>query len=99
MAGTLHRQQGTQFLINKNKIMEKMSGKVALITGAGQGIGLATAEAFAEAGAIVILADIKEPKEQAQKLISEGYKAASIHCDVADDQEVKKMIEWIVTIE
>lgn len=77
--------------------MEKMSGKVTLITGAGQGIGLATAEAFAEAGAIVILADIKEPKEQAQKLISEGYKAASIHCDVADDQEVKKMIDWIVT--
>ena len=36
------------------------NGQVALITGAGSGMGLATAEAFAEAGAAVVLADIDE---------------------------------------
>ena len=34
--------------------------KVALVTGAGSGMGLATAKAFAEAGAVVVLADIHE---------------------------------------
>jgi NAD(P)-dependent dehydrogenase (short-subunit alcohol dehydrogenase family) len=36
------------------------SGKVALVTGAAAGMGLATAQAFAEAGASVVLADFKE---------------------------------------
>lgn len=40
-----------------------MNNKVVLVTGAAQGIGLASAKAFAEAGAQVILTDINEPKE------------------------------------
>lgn len=39
------------------------SGKVALVTGSAMGIGLACAEAFAKAGYITVLADIKEPAE------------------------------------
>ena len=44
------------------------NGKVALVTGSAMGIGLACAEAFAKAGYITVLADIKEPTVQAAKL-------------------------------
>lgn len=73
-----------------------MKEKVALVTGAAMGIGLACAEAFAKAGYITVLADICEPKEQTEKLVAEGYKAAAYKCDVSDTQAVKTMINWIV---
>ena len=75
--------------------MENMNGKVAMVTGAAAGIGLAAAEAFAKAGATVILVDINDPKEQAERLVSEGYKAVSYRCDVSDTQAVKEMLDWI----
>ncbi len=63
--------------------------KVALVTGAAAGMGLATAQAFAEAGAAVVLADINEDavKSAAAKLIAAGRKAIAIRCDVSDDAE------------
>lgn len=73
-----------------------MNGKVALVTGSAMGIGLACAEVFAKAGATVIMADILEPREQAAKLVAEGYQAVSYGCDVSDVQAVKSMIDWIV---
>lgn len=79
--------------------MEKiktMEGKVALVTGSAMGIGLACAEAFARAGATVVMADIQKPEKQAMKLVDEGYKAAAYQCDVSDVQAVKEMVSWIV---
>ena len=49
--------------------------RVALVTGAATGIGLACAEAFARSGYTTVLADVNEPKEQAEALTAEGYKA------------------------
>lgn len=72
------------------------NGKVALVTGSAMGIGLACAEAFAKAGYITVLADIKEPIVQAAKLVEEGYQAVAYRCDVSDTQAVEKMIAWIV---
>lgn len=71
--------------------------KIALVTGSAMGIGLACAEAFAKAGYVTVLADIREPKEQAEKLVSEGYKAVAYRCNVSDTQNVKAMVDWIVT--
>lgn len=48
--------------------------KVALVTGSAMGIGLACAEAFAKAGYITVLADIREPGEQVEKLVAEGHR-------------------------
>src|SRR3954470_6167659 len=74
------------------------SGKVALVTGAAAGMGLATARAFAEAGAAVVLADFKEDavKAAADELVAGGHKALAVRCDVSDDAQVAAMVERTV---
>lgn len=74
------------------------TGKVALVTGAAAGMGLATAWAFAEAGAAVVLADVKVEAVQAEaeKLIAAGHKALALRCDVSDDAQVAAMVERTV---
>src|SRR6059058_3078281 len=73
--------------------------KVALVTGAGSGMGLATAKAFAEAGASVVLADIQEEavRAAAEQLEASGRKALALRCDVSDDGQVASMIELTVS--
>jgi NAD(P)-dependent dehydrogenase (short-subunit alcohol dehydrogenase family) len=75
------------------------NGKVALVTGAAAGMGLATANAFAEAGASVVLADYREGgvKAAAERLIAAGHKAIAIRCDVSDDVEVAAMVDRTVS--
>src|SRR3954449_7917575 len=75
------------------------SGKVALVTGAAAGMGLATARAFAEAGAAVVLADFKADavKTVAAELAAAGHKAIAVRCDVADDAQVEAMVDSTVT--
>lgn len=75
------------------------NGKVALVTGAGSGMGLATARAFVEAGAAVALADINEEavRSVAEKLSTEGHKTLAIHCNVADEAQVAAMVERTVS--
>jgi NAD(P)-dependent dehydrogenase (short-subunit alcohol dehydrogenase family) len=73
--------------------------QVALVTGAGSGMGLATAKAFAEAGASVVLADNREEsvRTAAEELIAAGHKALAIRCDVADEAQVAAMVEQTVS--
>ncbi len=72
--------------------------KVALVTGAASGLGLATAIAFAESGASVALADWneKEVQAEAQKLADKGYKTLALRCDVSDDAQVEAMVKQAV---
>ncbi|HKC00240.1 MAG TPA: glucose 1-dehydrogenase [Terriglobales bacterium] len=74
--------------------------KVALVTGAGSGIGLTTARGFAEAGAAVALADLNENavRSAAEELISAGHKAMAIRCNVADEAEVAAMVERTASV-
>ncbi len=72
---------------------------VALVTGAGSGMGLATAQAFAVEGAAVALADVNEAaaRAAAEQLVAAGHKAIAIRCDVADEAQVKAMVEQTVS--
>lgn len=72
--------------------------KVALVTGAGSGLGFATANAFAESGASVALADTNEEavRSAAKELSARGHKALAMQCDVADDAGVEAMVERTV---
>ena len=67
-----------------------LSGKSAFITGAGRGIGLATAEALAEAGARVMISDIDEGllASGRKALAAKGFEAATHRLDVANPTAV-----------
>src|SRR5688500_12093648 len=73
--------------------------KVALVTGAGMGMGLATVKAFTEAGATLVLADISEDaiRSVAEELIATGHKALAIRCDVASEADVEAMVAQTVS--
>lgn len=74
------------------------SGQVALVTGAAMGMGLATARAFAEAGAAVTLADIDKAAldKAVEEITSTGGKAIGVICDVRDEAQVAAMVERTV---
>ena len=70
--------------------MELVAGKVAVVTGAASGIGLALAERFARAGLDVVLADVEKPALQAavEKVASLGAKTLAVPTDVSDQAAV-----------
>jgi NAD(P)-dependent dehydrogenase (short-subunit alcohol dehydrogenase family) len=74
--------------------MEKeFAGKTAIVTGASFGIGRATAIAFAKNGAKVIVADIIKDDETMNSIKDLGGEAVFVECDVANEEDVKKMVQ------
>ncbi|HEY5024972.1 MAG TPA: SDR family oxidoreductase [Acidimicrobiales bacterium] len=71
------------------------AGKVAVVTGAGRGIGRAYAEAIGAGGAAVVVADIDEAgaKETADAVVAAGGAAAAVRVDIADHDSVASMAE------
>ena len=78
--------------------MKSFEGQVSLITGAGGGIGLATARAFAEAGASVIVADSDAALlgTATEVLRAAGHNVMGVTCDVTDRGQVKAMVEQAI---
>ena len=76
----------------------RLEGKVALVTGAAQGIGLACAHALSGEGALVVLADVNGKSAQlaAESLRAQGRKAAHVACDVSRKAEVDRAVATAV---
>ncbi len=73
----------------------KLKGKVAIITGAGQGIGKVFARRLAEEGAKVVIADIRleNAVKVEQELLQNQYDAFAVHVDVSSESSTKEMAE------
>ncbi|HEX2706640.1 MAG TPA: SDR family NAD(P)-dependent oxidoreductase, partial [Solirubrobacterales bacterium] len=76
----------------------KLEGKVALVTGAGSGIGRASAELFAKEGAKVVVVDVNgEPARATAEAIEQaGGKAIAIPTDVSDAGAVQAMADGAI---
>ena len=72
----------------------RLDGKVAIVTGAGSGMGAATAELFHHEGAKVVLADISGEQEELAKRLGEG--AVALHTDVSKAADVQAMVDTAV---
>jgi NAD(P)-dependent dehydrogenase (short-subunit alcohol dehydrogenase family) len=73
----------------------RLTGKIAIITGAGSGIGRATAKLFASEGAFVIASDITEAVEETARLI--GPSAVAIRADAGKEEDVTHLVRNAAT--
>jgi len=74
--------------------MDRLEGRVAVITGAGSGIGLATARRFAAEGARVVAVDLNA---EAGKAAADEVGGEFVGCDVADEASVRDLFDGVAT--
>ncbi len=79
-------------------IRKSFSGSVALVTGATSGIGLATAEAFAQRGCKVVLAGrrIELGNAAVESIHTAGGEAIFVQTDVTDEEQVRRLVETTI---
>ncbi len=75
-----------------------IEGKVAVVTGAGSGVGRAACILFAQHGAKVVATDIDagQAQETAAQIVAQGGSAVSVQCDVADSVSVEQVVQLAV---
>jgi len=75
----------------------ELQGKIAVVTGAGNGIGKATAKLLSANGAAVIIADINLPaaEQVSEEIRASGGQSFAIHADVSQQEHVNKMFDFV----
>ena len=90
----------TDQLLTAKPILERfrLDGRVALVTGGGQGIGRAYAHALGEAGAAVAVVDLVPARAEAvaAELVAKGIEALAIAADMTQAGQVQQMVETIL---
>ena len=76
--------------------MERLQDRVAIITGAAQGIGAAYARAMAQEGATVIIADLDDGEEIAKEIQENGGKALNVVTNVSSELSVESLVSTTV---
>jgi NAD(P)-dependent dehydrogenase (short-subunit alcohol dehydrogenase family) len=86
------------FLIEEAMTIQSLAGKVALETGGGRGLGEATCRILAAAGAVVVVADLRQELRQAviQALRANGTRGLSLCLDVGDETQASAAVERIL---
>src|SRR4249920_3081790 len=79
-------------------MMKRLNGCVALVTGAGRGIGAAIALAYAQEGAAVVVADLDEANARAvaEQVRSHGVRAEAAAVDVREPAQTAAMFQRVV---
>jgi NAD(P)-dependent dehydrogenase (short-subunit alcohol dehydrogenase family) len=72
--------------------MFRLDGKTALVTGSAQGLGREIAVGLAQSGCALVLADIIDPKETAEKVAASGSRCISVKADVSAEADVETMV-------
>ena len=79
--------------------MQEMNGQIALVTGAGRGIGSAIAKSLAKEGATVIVnyaGNAQAAQDTVDSILKDGGSAEKYQCDVSDFAAVEEMIKYVV---
>jgi NAD(P)-dependent dehydrogenase (short-subunit alcohol dehydrogenase family) len=71
---------------------KRLDGRVAIVTGAAQGLGAAFAKALAGEGAKMCVADVLDARPVAAEIERAGGRAIAVHCDVTDSRSVQAMV-------
>jgi NAD(P)-dependent dehydrogenase (short-subunit alcohol dehydrogenase family) len=75
----------------------RLKDKIAIVTGAATGLGLAIARKLAREGARVVVADIREPQRGVDALAADGLSALAVEVDIASERSVEAMVQSTVS--